>query len=115
MHTNEIKRLTSVDELDSHLYQSVGTHVVSYIAQALELPLYTHVIRGQALERGAEYGSRIRSGEGSGTHGDETEDLMELLQAVLVSSSSSEVCEEPWAPADVPVPRLYETLNETEA
>lgn len=49
------------------------------------LPHYSKVIRGKAIDKGAEYGSRIRGGEGSGEVGDETEDLLELLREVMVS------------------------------
>ncbi|WVW78164.1 hypothetical protein I302_100115 [Kwoniella bestiolae CBS 10118] len=72
-----------VDELDSHLYQSVGTHLLPLIAKAMDLPLYTRVIKGKAVSKGAEYGSRLKGGEGSGEKGDETEDLTELLKEVM--------------------------------
>ncbi|KAK4683546.1 diphthine-ammonia ligase, partial [Tremellales sp. Uapishka_1] len=74
-----------VDELDSYLYQSVGTQLLPLIAQAMGLPLHTRIIRGKALNTSAEYGDRTRGGEGSGTQGDETEDLTELLEDVLRS------------------------------
>lgn len=54
------------------------------IAQAMDLPLYTGLIKGKAVERGPEYGDRSNGGEGSGTIGDETEDLTALLKRVLV-------------------------------
>ncbi|RXK37738.1 hypothetical protein M231_04987 [Tremella mesenterica] len=74
-----------VDELDSHLYQSVGTRLIPFIAQASGLPLYTRVIRGKALERGAEYGSRSHIAVNEGDEGDETEDLYELLREVMIA------------------------------
>ncbi|WWD21739.1 hypothetical protein CI109_106226 [Kwoniella shandongensis] len=74
-----------VDELDSHLYQSVGTHLLPLLAKSMGLPLFTRVIKGKAVAKGPEYGSRLRSGEGSGEEGDETEDLMGLLRDVLSS------------------------------
>jgi hypothetical protein len=74
------------DELDSHLYQSVATQFLPYIAEALGLPLYTRIIKGKAIERGPEYGSRVRGGQGSGHDGDETEDLTALLEEIMVSS-----------------------------
>jgi hypothetical protein len=52
------------------------------------VPHYSRVIRGKAVEQGPEYGDRTRMGEGSGTAGDETEDLTELLREVMVSESS---------------------------
>ncbi|WVQ69542.1 uncharacterized protein L199_007762 [Kwoniella botswanensis] len=72
-----------VDELDSHLYQSVGTHLLPLIAESMNLPLYTRIIKGKAVSKGAEYGSRLQGGEGSGEKGDETEDLTEMLKEVM--------------------------------
>ncbi|KAE8538217.1 hypothetical protein D1P53_005556 [Cryptococcus gattii VGV] len=72
-----------VDELDSHLYQSVGTHLLPLLAQSMSLPLYTKIIRGKAIAQGPEYGSRLRLGAGTGQIGDETEDLFDLLSQVL--------------------------------
>ncbi len=81
----------TVDELDSHMYQSVGTQLLPYIARAIpnaqgtgSIPLYTHEIKGQAVELGPEYGDRTKGGEGSETKGDETEDLTALLKKVMV-------------------------------
>ncbi|OCF44797.1 cytoplasmic protein [Kwoniella heveanensis CBS 569] len=74
-----------IDELDSHLYQSVGTHLLPLLAKSMDLPLYTRVIKGKAVEKGPEYGSRLRGGEGSGEEGDETEDLTKLLNEVMVA------------------------------
>ncbi|ODN79369.1 hypothetical protein L202_03373 [Cryptococcus amylolentus CBS 6039] len=72
-----------IDELDSHLYQSVGTHLLPLLAKSMDIPLFTGIIRGHAVEKGPEYGSRLRGGEGSGEQGDETEDLTSLLRTVL--------------------------------
>ncbi|WWC59734.1 uncharacterized protein I303_102296 [Kwoniella dejecticola CBS 10117] len=72
-----------VDELDSHLYQSVGTNLIHLIAKSMDLPLYTRVIKGKAVSKGPEYGSRLKGGEGSGEGGDETEDLTKLLVDVM--------------------------------
>ncbi|XAO27823.1 hypothetical protein I312_106686 [Cryptococcus bacillisporus CA1280] len=72
-----------VDELDSHLYQSVGTHLLPLIAQSMSLSLYTKIIQGKAIAQGPEYGSRLRLGPGTGQIGDETEDLTDLLSQVL--------------------------------
>lgn len=80
--------LQSIDELDSHLYQSVGTTVPPLIAQAMDMPHYSRIIRGRAVEQGPEYGNRVQGGEGSGVVGDETEDLYKLLQDVMVSLRS---------------------------
>ena len=75
-----------IEELDSHIYQSVGTRIAPLIADAMGLPLYTGVIKGKALEQGPEYGDRVKGGAGSGVEGDETEDLTVLLEQVMVSS-----------------------------
>ncbi|WVQ79838.1 hypothetical protein IAT38_001938 [Cryptococcus sp. DSM 104549] len=72
-----------IDELDSHLYQSVGTDLLPKLAISMGAPHYTRVIRGKAVAQGPEYGSRLRGGEGSGEDGDETEDLTGLLLDVL--------------------------------
>jgi len=48
------------------------------------LPLFTREIKGKAVERGPEYGSRTSSGEGSEVQGDETEDLYMLLKTIKV-------------------------------
>lgn len=66
------------------MYQSVGTQLLPYIAEAMGLPLYTGYIQGKAVERGPEYGGRT-GGKSEGTKGDETEDLTRLLEEVMVS------------------------------
>lgn len=48
------------------------------------LPLFTRDIKGKAVERGPEYGSRTTSGEGSEVLGDETEDLYMLVKTIKV-------------------------------
>ena len=48
------------------------------------LPLFTRDIKGKAVERGPEYGSRTSSGEGSEVSGDETEDLYMLVKSIKV-------------------------------
>ncbi|KIN92985.1 hypothetical protein M404DRAFT_172052 [Pisolithus tinctorius Marx 270] len=69
------------DEIDSYLYQTVGQDGIALIADALRVPLYRRVICGHPLEQGPEYGTT--SPGGSGTPGDETEDLYLLLKTVL--------------------------------
>jgi diphthine-ammonia ligase len=49
------------------------------------LPLFTRDIKGKAVSRGPEYGSRHMSGEGSEVLGDETEDLYNLLKEIKAS------------------------------
>lgn len=84
----EIQTDTS-DELDSHLYQSVGTDLPPLIAESMGLPHYSRVIKGKSIAQGPEYGDRTRLGQGSGVEGDETEDLHLLLQDVLVCQAKA--------------------------
>lgn len=93
-----------VDELDSYLYQSVGTaEMLPLIAQAMRVPLYRATIRGKPLQTALDYGSRHGSAAGRSRgqaasedaddglttnqmptidSGDETEDLERLLMDV---------------------------------
>lgn len=78
------------DELDSYMYQTVGHSGLNSIAEALNLPLFLHTISGTAINIEGEYGLRdgtadIKDQKASGTQGDETEDLYELLKKVKVS------------------------------
>ena len=74
------------DELDSYMYQTVGHDAVHLVAEAMQLPLYRHIIRGTAIDQGADFGSQLRSTAASSSAPaggkDETEDLYELLQQV---------------------------------
>lgn len=73
------------------MYQTVGHSGLASIAASLELPLFTHIISGTAVNQEGEYGARggasgSTGGVGrKGTEGDETEDLFELLRKVKVS------------------------------
>lgn len=87
MSSEEAVASSPSDEIDSHMYQSVGTTIPPLIAEAMGLPHYTRVIKGGAVEQGAEYGSREHGGEGSGQEGDETEDLTALLKTIMVCLS----------------------------
>lgn len=60
-------------ELDSYMYQSVGSEVAVYIAEALELPLIRKEITGKAVNVDLEY---------IPTKEDEVENLYELLKDV---------------------------------
>lgn len=64
------------------MYQTVGQDAIDIVAQALDVPLYRRVIQGSAVDQRSEYGQREVSA--SVRTGDETEDLYELLQAVIV-------------------------------
>lgn len=83
----------NADELDSYLYQSVGTSLVTLIAKAMRLPLYRRTITGKPVHLESTYGSRTKerseperepSGTNDGIEGDETEDLDVLLHQVKV-------------------------------
>lgn len=79
-----------LDELDSFMYQTVGSSGLATLAQALGLPLVTHTIRGTARDQGPQYGSRDPSHQTTPQEqGDETEDLLHLLQQVKVPSIPS--------------------------
>ena len=64
---------TNVHEMDSFMYQTVGSELVEAIATCLELPLVLREISGTAVAQSIDYAS---------TAGDEVEDLFELLQDV---------------------------------
>lgn len=74
--------MTTSDEMDSYMYQTVGQDAIEIVAAAMDLPLVRRVIQGTALEQRADYGSRETL---NSVLGDETEDLYCLLQDVLVS------------------------------
>ena len=65
------------------MYQTVGQDAIEFVGRALDVPLYRRVIAGAAVEQGGEYGGRDPTQSG-GIHGDETEDLYELLLTVKV-------------------------------
>ncbi|GAA5935526.1 hypothetical protein JCM1841_003703 [Sporobolomyces salmonicolor] len=88
------------DELDSYMYQTVGHSGLRTLAQALDLPFFSRVIKGKAINIGGEYGSRNAKGkERAADEGeekehddeeDETEDLYELLRAVKTAQPEVE-------------------------
>lgn len=85
------------DELDSYLYQSVGTSLVTLIAKALRLPLYQKTITGKPVHLDSTYGSRTKDrgstqNKKDGIAGDETEDLDELLHRVKVRIGGNKTC-----------------------
>lgn len=83
-----------IDELDSYLYQSVGTsQILPLIAESMRLPLYKRTITGKPVNVDLNYGKRrgrsstfSRTGSSPGDPredaSDETEDLLELLLRV---------------------------------
>ncbi|GAA5889506.1 hypothetical protein JCM5296_005970 [Sporobolomyces johnsonii] len=88
------------DELDSYMYQTVGHSGLRTLAQALDLPFFSRVIQGTAINIGGEYGSRNAKGkeraadeggdEEQEHEADETEDLYELLRAVKTAQPEVE-------------------------
>ena len=67
------------DEMDSHMYQTVGHTLLPLYAACLGLPLYRRAIAGQPLNAQLDY----QYGGGNDGDSDETEDLTALLRAVL--------------------------------
>ncbi|XP_065449313.1 diphthine--ammonia ligase isoform X4 [Chrysemys picta bellii] len=61
------------DELDSYMYQTVGHHAIDLYAEAMDLPLYRHTIKGTSVDTGRVY---------TKCEGDEVEDLYHLLKLV---------------------------------
>ncbi|XP_055545402.1 uncharacterized protein LOC129730249 [Wyeomyia smithii] len=61
------------DELDSYMYQTVGHQGIEMLAQAMELPLYRKITRGNSINTKGNY---------EPTEDDEVEDLYELLRQV---------------------------------
>uniref|UniRef100_A0A8R1V2D8 Diphthine--ammonia ligase n=1 Tax=Pristionchus pacificus TaxID=54126 RepID=A0A8R1V2D8_PRIPA len=60
-------------EMDSFMYQTVGSEGIEMIAQSMDLPLYRQSISGRSLTQSMEYEK---------TEGDEVEDLFNLLTRV---------------------------------
>ncbi|ETV66312.1 hypothetical protein, variant 2 [Aphanomyces astaci] len=61
------------EEVDSFMFQSIGTHVVEHIATCMELPWVTHTLQGTSVSTDMGYDT---------TEGDEVEDLLRLLEEV---------------------------------
>lgn len=72
------------EEIDSYLYQTVGQDGLHFIAEAFELPLYRHTIKGTAVDQAGDYASTSEARIQGRVEGDETEDLYDLLKEVLV-------------------------------
>jgi len=64
------------DELDSFMYQTVGHTVLPLYPHALRIPLYRGTITGTSLDQNLSYAH-------SGKRGDETEDLVPLLEYII--------------------------------
>uniref|UniRef100_A0A0N4ZKB4 Diphthine--ammonia ligase n=1 Tax=Parastrongyloides trichosuri TaxID=131310 RepID=A0A0N4ZKB4_PARTI len=66
---------TGNHEIDSHMYQSVGSEAIQYIGEAMEsIPLFRKVISGKQVSKNIEYVP---------DDNDEVEDLYLLMQAVI--------------------------------
>ncbi|ODQ80186.1 hypothetical protein BABINDRAFT_161162 [Babjeviella inositovora NRRL Y-12698] len=64
---------SGVDELDSHMFQTVGHDIVDYYSECIGVPMYRQEITGSSKNQKLEYES---------TQDDEIEDLYVLLHAV---------------------------------
>ena len=71
------------EEMDSFMFQSVGTHIVKYISECMEVPLLTREITGTSLSTELGYHA---------TAGDEVEDLYALLQLAKDQFHVEAVC-----------------------
>lgn len=67
--------VSTVDELDSYMYQSVGHQAVELYAEAMALPLFRQRTNGVALQQEKVY---------THTPEDEVEDLFDLLVNIKV-------------------------------
>ncbi|KAG8449586.1 hypothetical protein GDO86_016291 [Hymenochirus boettgeri] len=67
---------STVDEIDSYMYQTVGHHALDLYAEAMGLPLYRATLQGTSLDTGRSYIPQ---------EGDEVEDLYQLLKLVKLS------------------------------
>lgn len=89
-HGHEILALVNLrppeiaQELDSYMYQSVGSEILELYAQAMELPLYRANITGKVLNTDLEY-------EESDA-GDEVEDLYRVLKHAKEDLESKNQC-----------------------
>jgi diphthine-ammonia ligase len=62
-----------INELDSFMYQSVGSEIIDLYGDAMNLPLYRHEINGKPLNSNLDYEE---------TNDDEVEDLYKVLKNV---------------------------------
>lgn len=70
-----IFQITTADELDSYMYQTVGHNAIDLYAQAMDLPLYRGTIQGSSVDQGKVYTENQQ---------DEVEDLYKLLNNIKV-------------------------------
>lgn len=71
------------EDIDSHMYQTVGHRTVHLYADALKLPLYREPIRGKAISKHTSYQHELSKAAASGEEDDETASLVPLLRQCL--------------------------------
>ncbi|XP_063690284.1 diphthine--ammonia ligase-like [Bolinopsis microptera] len=71
------------EELDSYMYQSVGSNVVEFVSRALGVKLYEREISGTPVAQDLGY---------ERTENDEVEDLYELLSEIKKETQITAVC-----------------------
>lgn len=76
-----VANLHSNDELDSFMFQTVGTSLVPLIGKCLDLPLYSKAIKGKPINIDSDYNQTLN---------DETEDLYDLLCQVKADHADIE-------------------------
>jgi len=74
---------TNDEEIDSHMYQTVGASIIPLYASALNLPLYRQPISGSAINTSRDYS--VSKSTTSNSDSDETESLLPLLAQVLAA------------------------------
>ncbi len=67
-------KISTLDEMDSYMYQTVGHDAIDLYSEATGLPLYREAIIGTSLQQGSDYTHE--------SHEDEVEDLYRLLSRV---------------------------------
>jgi len=87
---NTLQPSTNDEEIDSHMYQTVGARIIPLYAAALNLPLYRQPISGAAINTDRDYSpSTISASTSTSTddnnNNDETESLLPLLAQVLAA------------------------------
>ncbi|XP_053993770.1 diphthine--ammonia ligase-like isoform X2 [Hylaeus volcanicus] len=70
-----IQAKNSTDDIDSYMYQTVGSSCVQGIAECLSLPIKTHILKGTSKQTDSILYNKIE--------GDEVEDLYELLTDIV--------------------------------
>ncbi|RDW81317.1 diphthine--ammonia ligase family protein [Aspergillus mulundensis] len=74
--------VSTADDIDSFMYQTIGWSVIPLYEEALGIPLYRAPIIGGAVDAGRVYGDATTAGE---EDEDETESLIPLLKKVMAA------------------------------